>query len=70
MQDHHDRIVAALMEQLIETGPESMAQAFTALFDLAMRMELYRPRIVGHRIASMRPGGRGLILPQLGGRFE
>jgi putative transposase len=39
MQDHQDKIVAALMEQLIETGPESMAQTFTALFNLAMRTE-------------------------------
>ena len=39
MQDHQNKIVTALMEQLIETGPEGMAAAFTAVFDLAMRAE-------------------------------
>ncbi|NDV89191.1 hypothetical protein GTW51_21230 [Aurantimonas aggregata] len=39
MQDHQDKIITALMEQLIETGPEGMAAAFTAVFDLAMRTE-------------------------------
>lgn len=57
MQDHHDRIVAALMEQLIETGPESMAQAFTALFDLAMRME--RERHLGAGLHERSEGRRG-----------
>ena len=57
MQDHHDRIVAALMEQLIETGPEGMAQAFTALFDLAMRMERERHLGAGlHERAEARRG--------------
>ena len=39
MQDHQDKIITALMEQLIEKGPEGMAAAFTAVFDLAMRTE-------------------------------
>lgn len=39
MQDNQGTIIAALMEQIIQTGPESMAEAFTALFNLAMRME-------------------------------
>jgi len=39
MPEPQDRTVAALMEQLISYGPESMAQVFTKLFDLAMRLE-------------------------------
>ena len=39
MPEPQDRTVAALMEQLISCGPESMAQVFTKLFDLAMRLE-------------------------------
>ena len=39
MQDTQGKVIAALMEQLIKTGPEGMAEAFTALFNLAMRME-------------------------------
>ncbi|MBB4268315.1 IS256 family transposase, partial [Roseospira visakhapatnamensis] len=39
MQDTQGKVIAALMEQLIQTGPEGMAEAFTALFNLAMRME-------------------------------
>jgi putative transposase len=27
------------MEQLVETGPDGMPQVFTALFNLAMRLE-------------------------------
>ena len=57
MQDHHDRIVAALMEQLIETGPEGMAQAFTALFNLAMRPE--RDQHLGAGLHERAEGRRG-----------
>lgn len=39
MQDPQGKVIAALMEQLIKTGPEGMAQAFTTLFNLAMRIE-------------------------------
>jgi len=39
VQDTQGKVIAALMEQLIQTGPEGMAEAFTALFNLAMRME-------------------------------
>ena len=39
MQDHNDSIVAELMEQLIETGPDGMAATFTTLLNLAMRLE-------------------------------
>lgn len=57
MQDHQDRIVAALMEQLIETGPEGMAQAFTALFNLAMRLE--REQHLGAGLHERSEGRRG-----------
>jgi len=42
MPETEGTIIAALMEQLIQTGPEGMAQAFTALFNLAMRLERER----------------------------
>lgn len=57
MQDHQDRIVAALMEQLIETGPESMAHVFTALFNLAMRLE--REQHLGAGLHERNEGRRG-----------
>lgn len=57
MQDHQDRIVAALMEQLIETGPEGMAQVFTALFNLAMRLE--REQHLGAGLHERSEGRRG-----------
>ena len=34
-----DTAIAAIMEQLIAEGPQAMAQVFTALINLAMRME-------------------------------
>lgn len=42
MPEAQGTIIAELMEQLIQTGPEGMAQAFTALFNLAMRLERER----------------------------
>jgi putative transposase len=57
MQDHQDRIVAALMEQLIETGPEGMAQVFTTLFNLAMRLE--REQHLGAGLHERSAGRRG-----------
>jgi transposase-like protein len=57
MQDHQDRIVAALMEQLIETGPEGMAHVFTALFNLAMRLE--REQHLGAGLHERSEGRRG-----------
>lgn len=57
MQDNQDRIVAALMEQLIETGPDGMARAFTALFNLAMRME--RDQHLGAGLHERAEGRRG-----------
>ena len=41
MPEPQSTILTALLEQLITTGPES--KVFTALFDLAMRLERDRP---------------------------
>ena len=38
MRREQDRSLAALMERLIESGAEKMAQIFAGLFDLAMRL--------------------------------
>lgn len=53
MQDRQDRTVADLMEQLIETGPDGMAGVFTALFNLAMRVE--REQHLGARAYERTP---------------
>lgn len=53
MQDRQDRTVADLMEQLIETGPDGMAGVFTALFNLAMRVE--REQHLGARAYECTP---------------
>src|SRR5512132_3457182 len=59
MSQTQDTIVAALMEQLIAEGPDGMAQVFTALFNLALRLERERflaadragrTRSSGHRL--------------------
>ena len=42
MQTQNDRTVDALMEQLIESGPDGLAAAFVAMLNLAMRMERER----------------------------
>jgi putative transposase len=42
MQTRDDKVIDDLMEQLIETGPEGMAAAFTAMLNLAMRIERER----------------------------
>ncbi len=55
MQTPNDRTVDALMEQLIETGPDGIAAAFTAMLNLAMRIE--RERHVGAQ-AYERSAGR------------
>jgi putative transposase len=53
MQDHQDRIVADLMEQLIEAGPDGMAGVFTVLFNLAMSVE--REQHLGARAYERTP---------------
>lgn len=55
MQTLNDRTVDALMEQLIETGPDGIAAAFTAMLNLAMRIE--RERHIGAQ-AYERSAGR------------
>ena len=47
MQSENDRIVAALMEQLIGSGPDGMAAALNAPMNLAMRIG--RERHLGAR---------------------
>ena len=50
MSQTQDTIVAALMEQLIAEGSEGMAQVFTALFNLAMRLERERWKQENHTL--------------------
>ena len=57
MPEAQGTIIATLMEQLIAAGPESMARAFTALFDLAMRLE--RDRYLGADPYERTPERRG-----------
>jgi putative transposase len=55
MPEPQSTIITALLEQLITTGPES--QVFTALFDLAMRLE--RERHLGAERYERSPERRG-----------
>ena len=55
MSQTQDTIVAALMEQLIAEGPEGTAPVFTALFNLAMRLE--RERFLGAGLYNATPTG-------------
>ena len=57
MSQTQDTIVAALMEQLIAEGPDGMAQVFTALFNLALRLE--RERFLGAGLYERNPDRRG-----------
>jgi putative transposase len=57
MPEPQRTIITALLEQLITTGPESMGQVFTALFDLAMRLE--RERHLGAERYERSPERRG-----------
>src|SRR5512133_3003744 len=57
MSQTQDTIVAALIEQLIAEGPDGMAQVFTALFNLAMRLE--RERFLGAGLYERNPNRRG-----------
>lgn len=57
MSEHQDRIVAALLEQLIAHGPERMGQAFAELFNLAMRLE--RERFLGAGLDERTADRRG-----------
>src|SRR3954451_24074892 len=55
MPEPQSTIITALLEQLITTGPES--KVFTALFDLAMRLE--RERHLGAERYERSPERRG-----------
>jgi transposase-like protein len=57
MAQAQDTVVAALMEQLIAEGPDGLAQVFTALFNLAMRLE--RERFLGAGLYERNPERRG-----------
>ena len=57
MQSENDRIITGLMEQLIESGPDGMASAFTVLMPLAMRRE--RERRVGAQPYERSPDRAG-----------
>ena len=50
MDDWKDTAVAAVLEQLIEHGPDDMASVFARAFELAMRIEIERERFLraGH----------------------
>jgi len=57
MPTRNDRIIDDLMEQPIETGAEGMAAAFTAMLNLAMRLE--RERHVGAQADERSPERSG-----------
>jgi len=42
MPDTIDTTIALLMEQLVTNGPDSMAEVFTSLFNLAVHLERER----------------------------
>jgi transposase-like protein len=53
----NDTTVAALLEQLIEDGPQAMAQVMTALMNVAMKLE--REQFLGAAHYERDPGRRG-----------
>lgn len=57
MSEPNDTTIATLMEQLIAQGPDSMAEVFTGLFNLAMRFE--RERFLGAAHYQRTPERRG-----------
>ena len=57
MRREQDKSIEALMEQLIESGPEDMAEVFAGLFNLAMRIE--RERFLGAGHYERTPERRG-----------
>ena len=57
MSQKQDTIVTAFMEQLIAEGPGGMAQVFTALFNLALRLE--RERFLGAGLYERNAERRG-----------
>ena len=57
MRRDQDNALEALMEQLIESGPEEMASVFAGLFNFAMRIE--RERFLGAGHYERTPERRG-----------
>ena len=57
MDDWKDTAVAAVLEQLIEHGPDDMASVFARAFELAMRIE--RERFLGAGHYERTPERRG-----------
>jgi transposase-like protein len=57
MQGPQNTVITALLEQLIKEGPDGMAQAFTARFELAMRLE--RERYLDASLYERSPERRG-----------
>ncbi len=60
MQTKDDRIIAAVMEQLIESGPDGLGAAFAAMLNPAMRIERDRHPTRDRRAMDR----RGQSLPQ------
>ena len=48
MDSRHDEAIEAVLEQLIEHGPERIATAFARTFEMAMRIERERFLGAGH----------------------
>ena len=57
MAETKDTTITALMEQLLAHGPDCMAEVFTSLFNLAMRLE--RERFLGAEHYERTPERRG-----------
>jgi transposase-like protein len=57
MADPKDTTIAAIMEHLLEQGPGGMADVFTSLFNIAMRLE--RERFLGAAHYERTDGRRG-----------
>ena len=55
MDNRHDTAIEAVLEQLIEHGPEGVAAVFARTFEMAMRT--WRERFLGARTTSARPTG-------------
>ena len=57
MDNQHDSAIEAVLEQLIEHGPEGIATVFARAFEMAMRLE--RERFLGAQLYERTPGRRG-----------
>ena len=57
MDNGHDTAIEAVLEQLIEQGPEGIATVFARTFEIAMRIE--RERFLGAQRYERTPERRG-----------